>query len=77
MDNLAGNPQAFPPARACPSIVSRLPERELRTATSTGTPFADAVFREDLDRRLGLAAGRRTDKVAASARARAAAVRSR
>ena len=27
------------------SIFSRLPERELRTATGTGVPFADAVFR--------------------------------
>jgi hypothetical protein len=52
-------------------------ERELRAATSTGAPFADAVFREELERRLGLAAGRRADKVAASARVRAAAVRSR
>jgi len=54
MDNLAWNPQAFPPARACPSNFSRLLERELRTATCTGVPFAGAAFREELDRRLGL-----------------------
>jgi len=52
-------------------------ERELRTATCTGTPFADAVFREELERRLGLAVGRRSGQVAATATARAAAVRSR
>ena len=52
-------------------------ERELRTATCTGAPFAAAVFREELDRRLGFAAGRRTGQVAASAIVRAAAVRSR
>ena len=51
---LAWNQQAFPLARACPSIFSRLPERELRTATCTGVPFAGAAFREELDRRLGL-----------------------
>jgi hypothetical protein len=52
-------------------------ERALRTATSTGTPFADAAFREELERRLGLSAGHRTDPLAATETTRAAAARSR
>lgn len=52
-------------------------ERELRTATCTGTPFADVVFQEERERRLGFAAGGRSGKVAATAAARASAVRSR
>jgi hypothetical protein len=63
MDNSRGIHKRFRPRVPVPAFFHGFLSRELRTATCTGTPFADAVFREDLDRWLGLAAGRRTARV--------------
>jgi hypothetical protein len=49
----------------------------LSLATRTGAPFADAAFREEIERQLKLAADRRTATVAGSLRASAAVDQSR
>jgi putative transposase len=52
-------------------------ERALRLATRTGAPFADAAFREEIERQRKLAADRRTATIAGSLRASAAVDQSR
>jgi REP-associated tyrosine transposase len=52
-------------------------ERALRRATRTGAPFADAAFREQIERQLKLAADRPTATVVGSVRAQAAADQAR
>jgi putative transposase len=52
-------------------------ERALRLATRTGAPFADAAFREEIERQRKPAADRRTRPVVETVRARAAADQTR
>ena len=56
---------------------SETAERDLRLATRTGAPFADAAFREEIQRQSKLAADRRRGTIVENVRARAAADQSR